>query len=202
WAGEEAPVFPRKTSELMKDAGYELIKSTPYGNTLTLDFAEQAIVEENLGQNPDEVTDFWCVSLSATYYVVHRYSLSSVEIEDVYLRLDQDIAKFLNYLDETVGEGNYTFFLTADHAASYNSRYFMDMRGNGGYFFSRQLHRSLNESLKEEFGVDNLVRSLMNYQVHLNYTAIEQAKLDEEKVKKSIIKQLRHEDGVAYVVDV
>ena len=42
----------------------------------------------------------------------------------------------------------------------------------------------------------------MNYQVHLNYTAIEQGKLDEEKVKKSIIKQLRHEDGVAYVVDV
>ena len=43
WAGEESPTFPRKTSELMKDAGYELIKSTPYGNSLTLDFATAAI---------------------------------------------------------------------------------------------------------------------------------------------------------------
>jgi len=201
WAGEETAAFPRKTSLLMKDAGYELIKSTPYGNTITLDFAKEAIKNENLGNNPEQATDFLAVSLSATDYVGHRYSLSSVEIEDIYLRLDQELAKFFKYLDETVGKGNYTFFLTADHAASYNSRYFMDMRGNGGYFFSRQLLRNLNDSLKTEFGADNLILSLMNYQVHLNYATIENAKLDEEKIKKSIIKQLRHEDGVSYVVD-
>lgn len=202
WAGEEKPTFPRKTSLLMKDAGYELIKSTPYGNQITLDFAKEAIKNEKLGNNPKKATDFLCVSLSATDYVGHRYSLSSVEIEDIYLRLDQELAAFFKYLDQTVGKGNYTFFLTADHAASYNSRYFMDMRGNGGYFFSRQLHRNLNEKLKAEFGAENLVRSLMNYQVHLNYKVIEDNKLDEEAIKKSIIKQLRHEDGVAYVVDV
>ena len=201
WAGEETAGFPRKTSLLMKDAGYELIKSTPYGNTITLDFAKEAIKNEQLGNNPKKATDFLCVSLSATDYVGHRYSLSSVEIEDIYLRLDQELAEFFKYLDQSVGKGNYTFFLTADHAASYNSRYFMDMRGNGGYFFSRQLQRNINDQLKEEFGADNLVISLMNYQVHLNYAAIEKAKLDEEKIKKSIIKMLRHEDGVAYVVD-
>lgn len=201
WAGEETAAFPRKTSLLMKDAGYELIKSTPYGNTLTLDFAKDAIKNEKLGHNPKNATDFLCVSLSATDYVGHRYSLSSVEIEDIYLRLDQELAEFFKYLDKTVGKGNYTFFLTADHAASYNSRYFMDMRGNGGYFFSRQLQRTMNEELKKEFGSENLIVSLLNYQVHLNYAAIEKANLDEEKVKKSIIKMLRHEDGVAYVVD-
>lgn len=201
WAGEETAGFPRKTSLLMKDAGYELIKSTPYGNTITLDFAKEAIKNEKLGKNPQNATDFLAVSLSATDYVGHRYSLSSVEIEDIYLRLDQELAKFFKYLDETVGKGNYTFFLTADHAASYNSRYFMDMRGNGGYFFSRQLQRNMNDALKEEFGKDNLIISLMNYQVHLNYAEIETSKLDEEKIKKSIIKMLRHEDGVAYVVD-
>ncbi|MGG5902566.1 alkaline phosphatase PafA [Sphingobacterium daejeonense] len=201
WAGEETAAFPRKTSLLMKDAGYELIKSTPYGNTLTLDFAKDAIKNEKLGHNPKNATDFLCVSLSATDYVGHRYSLSSVEIEDIYLRLDQELAEFFKYLDKTVGKGNYTFFLTADHAASYNSRYFMDMRGNGGYFFSRQLQRTMNEELKKEFGSENLIVSLLNYQVHLNYDAIEKANLDEEKVKKSIIKMLRHEDGVAYVVD-
>lgn len=201
WAGEETPTFPRKTSLLMKDAGYELIKTTPFGNTFTLDFAKEAIKQENLGKNPTKATDFLAVSLSATDYVGHRYSLSSVEIEDIYLRLDQELAEFFNYLDKTVGKGNYTFFLTADHAASYNSRYFMDMRGNGGYFFSRQIMRNLNEQLQAEFGVDKIVSSLMNYQVHLNYGLIEKQKLDEEKIKKSIIKMLRHEDGVAFVVD-
>lgn len=201
WAGEEAPTFPRKTSLLMKDAGHELIKSTPYGNTLTLDFAKQAIKNEKLGNNPKEATDFLCVSLSATDYVGHRYSLSSVEIEDIYLRLDKELAEFFAYLDETVGEGNYTFFLTADHAASYNSRYYMDMKGNGGYFFSRQILRNLNDSLEVEFGQKNLVRSLMNYQVHLNYKEIESHNLEEDKIKKFILNSLRKEDGVAYAVD-
>ena len=201
WAGEETAAFPRKTSLLMKDAGYELIKSTPFGNTITLDLAKEAIKNEQLGNNPEKATDFLCVSLSATDYVGHRYSLSSVEIEDIYLRLDQELAAFFTYLDKAVGKGNYTFFLTADHAASYNSRYFMDMRGNGGYFFSRQLQRTMNDELKDEFGTENLIISLLNYQVHLNYAAIEKNKLDEEAIKKSIIKKLRHEDGVAYVVD-
>src|SRR5690606_26537444 len=103
WAGEETPTFPRKTSELMKDAGYEMIKSVPKGNTLTLDFAKKALEHEQLGNNPSGNTDFLCVSLSATDYVGHRYSLSAVEIEDTYLRLDRDIADFLAYLDKHIG---------------------------------------------------------------------------------------------------
>ena len=85
WAGEKSPTFPRKTSQLMKDAGLELIKTTPQGNTLTLDFAKKTIQHEQLGHSPTNHTDFLCVSLSATDYVGHRYSLSAVEIEDTYL---------------------------------------------------------------------------------------------------------------------
>lgn len=152
----------------METEGYELIKTTPMGNTLTLDLAKAAIEHEKLGNNPTKNTDFLCVSLSATDYVGHRYSLSSVEIEDIYLKLDHELADLFNYLDKTVGAGNYTFFLTADHAASYNSRYFMDMKGNGGYFPSRQIITALNDNLKAKFGQEKLVKSLMNYQVHLD----------------------------------
>lgn len=201
WPGETSPTFPRKTSLLMKDAGYELIKTTPQGNTLTLDFAKSAIENEQLGKNPSKSTDFLCVSLSSTDYVGHRYSLSAVEIEDTYLRLDRDIANFLKYLDEQVGEGNYTFFLTADHAASYNPMYYSDQKGNAGYLFTRQIQRDLNSDLLANFGSDKLVRSLMNYQVHLNYDIIDSLNLDLDLVKKRIIQRLNKEDGIAYVID-
>lgn len=201
WQGELTSTFPRKTSEIMKDVGYELIKTTPQGNTFTLDFAKAAIENEKLGHNPTNNTDFLCVSLSATDYVGHRYSLSAVEIEDTYLRLDRDIAAFLQYLDQTIGEGNYTFFLTADHAASYNPLYYTDQRGNGGYLFSRQILREVNDELKEKFEHKNIVRSLANYQVHLNYSLIDSLDLDEEAIKKTIIKNLKKQDGIAYVVD-
>lgn len=201
WPGEETPTFPRKTSELMKDVGYELIKTTPQGNTLTLDFAKAAIAQEQLGSNPTGHTDFLCVSLSATDYIGHRYSLSAVEIEDTYLRLDQDIADFLAYLDEHVGEGNYTFFLTADHAASYNPMYYTDQKGNGGYLFTRQIQRNLNGELQEKFGSDKIVRSLMNYQVHLNYPLIDSLQLDYKAIKETIINSLNKEEGITYVID-
>ncbi|PVH24387.1 alkaline phosphatase PafA [Sphingobacterium corticibacter] len=201
WPGEEKPVFPRKTSELVKDAGLELIKTMPQGNTFTLDFAKDAIKNEKLGNNPDAQTDFLCVSLSATDYIGHRYSLSSVEIEDTYLRLDQDIANFLKYLDDTVGEGNYTFFLTADHAVSYNPLYYTDQKGSGGYLFARQIQRKLNSELKEETGVDNLVISLTNYQVHLNNTLIDSLRFDPQAIRNRIIKTLNKEEGIAYVID-
>jgi len=201
WPGENSPTFPRKTSELMKDAGFELIKTTPQGNTFTLDFARAAIESEKLGHNPTKSTDFLCVSLSATDYVGHRYSLSAVEIEDTYLRLDRDIADFLAYLDKTVGKGNYTFFLTADHAASYNPMYYTDQKGNGGYLFSRQIQREVNDELKVKFGQDKIVSSLLNYQVHLNNPLIDSLDLDREAIKKTIIKNLKKQEGIAYVVD-
>ncbi|MFD2600135.1 alkaline phosphatase PafA [Sphingobacterium corticis] len=201
WQGEEKPVLPRKTSQLVKDVGLEIIKTMPQGNSFTLDFAKDAIKNENLGNNADKQTDFLCVSLSATDYVGHRYSLSSVEIEDTYLRLDQDIASFLKYLDETVGEGNYTFFLTADHAVSYNPLYYTDQKGSGGYLFDRQIQRTLNGALKEEFGQDKLVRSMTNYQVHFNHQLIDSLQLDEKAIRERVIKLLKKEDGIAYVLD-
>jgi len=139
--------------------------------------------------------------LSATDYVGHRYSLSAVEIEDTYLRLDRDIADFLAYLDKTVGKGNYTFFLTADHAASYNPMYYTDQKGNGGYLFSRQIQREVNDELKVKFGQDKIVSSLLNYQVHLNNPLIDSLDLDREAIKKTIIKNLKKQEGIAYVVD-
>lgn len=201
WAGETSPTFPRKTGELMKDAGLEIIKTTPQGNTFTLDFAKAAIENENLGRNPANLPDFLCVSLSATDYVGHRYSLSAVEIEDTYLRLDRDIADFLKYLDKTVGKGNYTFFLTSDHAASYNPLYYTDEKGNGGYLFLRQIQREIDEELTSKFGHKGLVKSLINYQVHLNYALIDSLQLDDQKIKNAIVKNLKKQDGIAYVVD-
>ncbi|WP_163875613.1 alkaline phosphatase PafA [Parapedobacter sp. SGR-10] len=201
WPGEKTATFPHRTSELMKDVGLELIKTTPYGNALTLDMAKEAIKNEKLGQNQPGVPDFLCVSLSSTDYVGHRYSLTAVEIEDIYLRLDKDIATFLRYLDERVGKDNYTVFLTADHAASYNPLFYTDNKGNGGYLFTRQFKRELDKELQSKFGHSKIIRSVLNYQVHLNYDKIDSLQLDMDAIKKVITQYLKKQEGVAYVID-
>src|SRR5476651_1505831 len=107
--GTDAPTLPVKTSAIYKKLGLGLIRSTPYGNTITLDMAVAAINGEQLGQH--DVTDFLAMSLSSPDYIGHQFGINAVEIEDTYLRLDRDIANFLTFLDAKVGKGNYTVFL-------------------------------------------------------------------------------------------
>lgn len=201
YRGEKAPVFPKKLAALIKDNGLGMISTTPFGNTLTLDLARAAISNEQLGHNPEHVTDFLCVSLSSTDYVGHQFSVNAIEIEDTYLRLDKELAAFFAYLDDQVGEGEYLVFLTADHGASHNPLFFMDKRGNAGYFDERNALSGLNKLLEKEFGPEKIVRSLMNYQVHLDYGAIEANGLDEDDIKERAIKFLRTLEGVAFVTD-
>lgn len=199
--GEKGAVFPRDLVRLKKDNGYDLIKAVPQGNTLTLDMAKAIIANEKLGNNPHKVTDFLALSLSSTDYIGHQYGINSIEIEDTYLRLDLDIADFLNYLDQEIGKGNYTLFLTADHGAAHNPKFFKDQKGNSGYFSTKEVKARLNEKLQTAFGSGDLVKSLTNYQVHLNYTVLETAKLDEEAIRSFIVKELRKEEGVSFVTD-
>lgn len=199
--GEDAPVFPKKLGALVKDNGLGLIRTTPFGNTFTLDLAKAAISHEQLGHNPENVTDFLCVSLSSTDYVGHQFSVNAIEIEDTYLRLDKELEAFFAYLDDQVGAGEYTVFLTADHGASHNPLFFMDKRGNAGYFDERNALSGLNDLLEKEFGQEKIVRSLMNYQVHLDYETIRANDLDEDDIKDQAIKFLRTLEGVAFVTD-
>ncbi|SDS06918.1 Type I phosphodiesterase / nucleotide pyrophosphatase [Mucilaginibacter mallensis] len=197
--GTDAPTLPVKTSALYKSAGLGLIRSTPYGNTITLDMAVAAINGEELGQH--DVTDFLAMSLSSPDYIGHQFGINAVEIEDTYLRLDREIANFLTFLDAKVGKGNYTVFLTADHGAAHNTAFLNDHNIPAGTWDEAATLKDLNKVLLDKFKVDSLVISLGNYQVNLNYRILNYLHLDEDAVKKECIKYLQKLPYVAFAVD-
>lgn len=198
YRGEAKPVFPHKLPQI---AGPNLgsIRNTPFANTLTLDFARTTIKEEDLGK--DEITDILAVSLSSTDYLGHQFGPNSIEIEDTYLRLDKDLEDFFNYLDATVGVGNYTFFITADHGAAHNPQFLIDNKIPAGYWDAKTPQKELNLLLNEKYKVENLIRSFLNYQVHLNYPAIEANKIDINALKADCIRFLKKQEGIAFAVD-
>lgn len=196
--GADAPTFPIKTSELYKGR-VGMIRSTPYGNSLTLDLAKAAVANEHLGKNV--VTDFLAVSLSSTDYIGHQFGPNSVEVEDTYLRLDKDIAAFFAYLDATVGKGNYSVFLTADHGAAHNPQFLLDHNVPAGYWDDAANRTQLNKLLEDKYNVKNLVLGTGNYQVSLNYAALAKEKISEEAIKLDCIQYLQKQPGVAFAVD-
>src|SRR5690606_26621946 len=77
FAGMDAATFPIDTAGLYKENGAGIMRSTPFGNSLTLDMAKAAIQHEALGRRG--VTDFLAVSLSSTDYIGHQFGPNSIE---------------------------------------------------------------------------------------------------------------------------
>ncbi|MDO8994859.1 MAG: alkaline phosphatase family protein, partial [Daejeonella sp.] len=197
--GMSASTLPVKTSEMLS-RGLGLLTSTPYGSSLTLDLAKAAVENEAMGA--DAITDFLAISVSSPDYIGHQFGPNSVEVEDTYLRLDRDLATFFSYLDTKVGKGNYTVFLTADHAAQHNAGFLNDNKISAGVFPSSTVLNELNKQLEAGFKVKNIVLSFSNYAVSFNYSVIEANKLNEEAIKKSTMEFLKKQEGVAFVVDI
>lgn len=191
--------FPVKTSQLFTETNYGLIRSTPYGNTLTADFARAVVENENMGGGA--VTDFLTVSFSSTDYMGHKMGINSIEIEDTYLRLDRDLASFFAFLDKKLGKGSYTVFLSADHGAAHNAYFLMDNKIPSGFWEGRKVLAELNRVLAESFGVKNLAISYSNYQIHLNNPLIEKSKLDERAIRKEVVRFLRQQPAIAFAAD-
>lgn len=148
-----------------------------------------------------EETDFLAVSLSATDYIGHQFGTNAIETEDTYLRLDQDLGLFFEFLDEKIGRDHYTVFLTADHAAAHNVGFLQSHRiPSDSWLYQKVLHR-LDSTLNNRFAVQGLVYSLDNYQVHLDRQLISRSRLAYETVKSAVLDYLNNLEGIAYAVD-
>jgi predicted AlkP superfamily pyrophosphatase or phosphodiesterase len=196
--GDSTTAFPHNL-----DSSYKMAKSsfryTPGGNTLTLDFARNAIEGYHLGQGA--FTDFLTINCASTDYVGHQFGINSIEIEDTYLRLDQDLASFFSYLDEKIGKGEYTIFLTADHGAAHAIWYSQNHDIPADYWNPQPVVDSLNRILGQNFQTPNLVDTISNYQVTFNMRTIRQKKLDFNAIKKTALDWLRQQPGITYAMD-
>lgn len=95
---------------------YKALVYTPFSNDLLVSFAEEAITNEELGNDTD--TDVLSVSFSANDYAGHRFGPNSQEAMDMTLRVDQQIGTLLDFVDAHIGLQNTIVIFTADHGAS------------------------------------------------------------------------------------
>lgn len=196
--GETQPVFPHKANGF-DGTSYGTFRYMPAGNTIIFDAARACIEGEQLGTRAN--ADFLCLSFSSTDYAGHLFAPNSIEVEDMYLRLDKDLGVFLTYLDGKVGKGNYTLFITADHGGAHNTLYMEDVKIPAGNEDDSTVKSQLNAHLKKLHFMDSIVRDLSNYQVYLNEGVITKGDMNRSKVKEDIQKWFRSQKGVAYAVD-
>lgn len=195
----KTPVFPYSNLASDYKDKRDNIRYTPFGNTLTLKLAEAAIEGEKLGS--DEVVDMLAVNLASTDYAGHKFGPNSIEVEDVYLRLDQDLAQFFNYLDSKVGKGQYTVFLSADHGGAHSVGFLQEHKITTG-FFGDGMEKNMNEKLKEKFGVDRLINAIDNYQIYFDRKLLKEHQLDLDVVRDFTVEEIENDPNDLYAVSV
>ncbi len=148
--------------------GYGLLRFVPEGNTITVDFAIEAIQKMELGR--DEYPDMLCLSFSTPDYCGHQFGIHAEEVQDVYLRLDLEIARLLRFLEERLGKDNVLVFLTADHGAAETPLHLQDLGAPAGVFPESKIRDTLNARLQKVFGAKkDFVLAVHNQQLWFNH---------------------------------
>ncbi|CAM4394312.1 alkaline phosphatase PafA [Zobellia roscoffensis] len=193
--GEKSPVLPHDLPKLWDENGkYEMLKATPFGNSMTADFAIAALEAEQLGA--DAITDFLAVSFSSTDYVGHKFGVNSKEVQDTYLRLDVDLERLFKELDRKVGKGEYTVFLTADHAAIDVPAYLKDQRIPADYVAWDAMKADFSQFLEFNYGTTDIVKDFSNDQYFLDHKIIKNLDLSVQEVQEAIAKEVLTYKGI------
>ncbi|HLP15278.1 MAG TPA: alkaline phosphatase PafA [Bacteroidota bacterium] len=194
------PQFPYDLSALKAKLGYDLLRRVPFGNTYTLEFAQEAIVREKMGTGNE--TDFLAVSLSSTDYIGHQFGVRAVETEDTYLRLDRDLAKFFAFLDRQAGAGKYLVFLTADHGASENAAHMKSVGIPSGVFDIAPIRKKLEARLNTSFGSGTWILDYQNRYFYFNMPLLRERGVNLSDIADTCKLILRSNPGVADVMTI
>lgn len=194
--------FPYNLSAISLPLGttkrnYDLLKFTPFGNSLTKDFAISAMVNEKMGQ--DDITDYLCINFSSTEYISKLFGIHSVETQDAYLRLDKEIKHFLDFIDTYVGKGNTLIFFTSNHGSAFNPMLMSEMGVPSGTFNHEQAMKLLQSYLNIVYGKGNWIKLYKGQQIYLNRELIENSKLDLKSFQETVSNFCLQFTGVANV---
>lgn len=183
--------FPRSDRDV-----FSLYKQSPYVNSDITDAATEYISGLNFGANR-EVMDV----LNLTYTVAPYPSVKSgdgkYEIEDSYLRLDQDLSRLFKALDNHFGLDNVLVYVASTGYTTEPERETELFRLPSGSFSVKRAISLLNAFLSAKYGNASYVDQYSRGHIYLDHASIELKNLDVAKIAEESRDFLVRMSGVA-----
>ena len=151
------------------------------GNT-TVETNNQTVVEKALdafkasAMGADDVTDMLNVTLSAGIGNKEVSNLK-VEMQNIYMQLDQSIAKLVSSIEQKVGKNRVLFVLTSTGTHSDEVIDYQQYRIPTGIFYINRTASLLNVYLSAIYGQGVYVEACHKNQMFVNHKLIEQKRL-------------------------
>lgn len=167
---------------------------SPEGDRITVDFAETLIDAEQLGSR--EIPDYLGISLSGVDAVNHFFGPSSLENEDMLLRLDGLLAEFIDHLDAQIGLEHTLIVLSADHGMAEMPEYMSELGFPAERLYPKHIIGVVNEAGSELYGIEELSKFYFRPYLYLDHDKIAEAELDPTAVRSRIAAVLARHDGI------
>lgn len=198
-------VFPHTITGGVTTPGrafYNALDYSPFTNDLLVSFAQQAIVNEQLGQDDD--TDVLTVSFSANDYVGHRFGPYSQEVMDVTLRVDLQIGALLDFVQARVRLANTLVAFTADHGVAPIPEHAAALGLGGGRLKVPELMASIRAAISARYNLhgespdptadyilkydDNgtMREAFINGNIYFNYAALKRDGVDLDQIEQLV----------------
>ncbi len=191
--------FPYNYTDMTKTVrNYNLLTMVPEGNTLLNDLAVAALYGEELGN--DEFTDFLFINYSVSEEVGKLYGPQSIEVQDLFLRLDKDLEHLIEVVEDVVGKNNCLIYLTSNHGVSEMPQYMQDQRMPAGVFKQFYMMALTKSYLKAIYGDGDWILDFNNSQIFLNRPLIEDSQISLSEIREKIIDFIMNSAGIANAI--
>ncbi len=143
--------------------GFDTPARTPYQERVV----ETVIQHEGFGK--DDVPDLLYLNFKEIDYVSHVWTMNSLEMRDAVEAQDLALKRFVTFLNQQVGKGNWAMVLTADHGAM------PDPAVSGGFQIQTPpIQAGINEHFDTDGDNTPVVELVQPSQVFLNVPELEQ----------------------------
>jgi len=195
-------VFPYIIKDLSKKLRqkdkYDILRYTPFSDNLAKDFAITAIVNEELGK--DEYTDILTLTLTSSEYIGNLFGPLSVEMEDLILRMDKEIAHLIEFVEKNIGKENVLIVFTGEHGVQHLPEYLGSHKIASGYFNVSGNISLLKSYMNNIYGKGDWIKQYHGQQIFLNRTLVEDAKLNLAEMQNNVANLMLQFSGVANTI--
>ena len=175
---------------------YSWFKTSPYVNNAILEVTKLCLKNGRLGQGSS--TDMLQLTFYAGTFMHDDADEYAGELQDLYLRLDQNISDLLAYVDQSIGLSHTFIYLTSTGDTNQNTK---DVEGTLlGEFNATRCSALLNSYLISLYGQGNWVDGFDNMQIFLNHKTVEEKNLRIGDVQRSAAEFVTMFSGVSDVV--
>lgn len=187
----------RSFSHDLKHCDTKTMKASPVANRRVIDMAEKAIDAMHLGASG--APDFLALTLYAGGFSGQPASLESIELQDTYARIDQDIAHLIKYIEDKMGTGSVLFFLTSTGYKEDASTIQNNTRMPTGTVRMERVTALLNLYLSAIYKQGEYISTYNGTQLYLNMNLIKQQDISIQEIYGHCVDMLVQMEGIKSV---